>query len=76
MRRLTNALIFALMIIAAVVCGTIAAGGNAWALIICYWAVLTVKNGADWIAAQRKSERAGSEIGKRDVSSNGEQPRS
>lgn len=57
MRRLTNALIFALMIIAAVVCGTIAAGGNAWAMIICYWATLTVKNCNDWIIAQHNSKR-------------------
>lgn len=50
-KLLSQSLIFALIIIAAVVAATIAAGKNAWALIIAYWMVLTVKNAVDLIGS-------------------------
>lgn len=46
-KSLSAWLVLALMLIAAVVCGVLASGGSAWALIVLYWAVLTVKNAAD-----------------------------
>lgn len=54
MNKLINALICALMVIAAAVGITIAAGGNAWWMIVLYWAVLTVKNACDVINARGK----------------------
>ena len=47
-------LVLALMLIAAIVCGVLASGGSAWALIVLYWAVLTVKNVCDVINARGK----------------------
>ena len=48
-KLLSQALIFALIIIAAVVAVTIAAGKSAWGIIIAYWGVLTAKNIIDLI---------------------------
>lgn len=53
-KSLSAWLVLALMLIAAVVCGVLASGGSAWALIVLYWAVLTVKNGCDVINARGK----------------------
>lgn len=57
MKKLTDVLICALMIIAAVVCGIIAAGGNAWGLIVTYWATLTAKNALDWWRYRKRDDR-------------------
>lgn len=48
-KLLSQALIFTLIIIAAVVAVTIAAGKSAWGIIIAYWVVLTDKNAVDLI---------------------------
>ena len=48
-KLLSQALIFALIIIAAVVAVILAAGKSAWILIIVYWIVLTAKNIVDLI---------------------------
>ena len=48
-KLLSQALIIALIIIAAVVAVTLAAGKSAWGIIIAYWIVLTVKNIVDLI---------------------------
>lgn len=48
-KLLSQALIFALILIAAVVAVTIAAGKSAWGIIIAYWVVLTAKNIVDLI---------------------------
>ena len=48
-KLLSQVLIFALIIIAAVVAVTLAAGKSAWILIIVYWVVLTAKNIVDLI---------------------------
>ena len=53
-KTLSAWLVLALMLIAAIVCGVLASGGSAWALIVLYWAVLTVKNGCDVINARGK----------------------
>ena len=50
-KLLSQALIFALIVIAAVVAATIAAGKSAWILIIAYWIVLTAKNAVDLIGS-------------------------
>ena len=52
-KLLSQALIFALIIIAAVVAVTLAAGKSAWILIIVYWVVLTVKNIVDLIVFRK-----------------------
>lgn len=48
-KLLSQTLIFALIIIAAVVAFILAAGKSAWILIIVYWIVLTAKNIVDLI---------------------------
>ena len=48
-KLLSQMLIFTLIIIAAVVAFTLAAGKSAWILIIVYWIVLTAKNIVDLI---------------------------
>ena len=48
-KLLSQALIFVLIVIAAVVAVTLAAGKSAWILIIVYWIVLTAKNIVDLI---------------------------
>ncbi len=48
-KLLSQALIFALIIIAAVVAIILAAGKSAWGIIIAYWVVLTAKNIVDLI---------------------------
>ena len=52
-KLLSQALIFALIIIAAVVAVILAAGKSAWILIIVYWIVLTAKNIVDLIIFQK-----------------------
>ena len=52
-RLLSQSLIFALIIIAAVVAFILAAGKRAWILIIVYWVVLTIKNIVDLIVFQK-----------------------
>ena len=49
----SQVLIFALIIIAAVVAFILAAGKSAWILIIVYWVVLTIKNIVDLIVFQK-----------------------
>ena len=48
-KLLSQALIVALIVIAAVVAFILAAGKSAWILIIVYWVVLTIKNIVDLI---------------------------
>ena len=52
-KLLSQALIFALIIIAAVVAFTLAAVKSAWGLIIVYWVVLTIKNIVDLIVFRK-----------------------
>lgn len=52
-KLLSQALIFALIIIAAVVAITIAAGKSAWGIIIAYWVMLTIKNIIDLIMSRK-----------------------
>ena len=52
-KLLSQALIFALIIIAAVVAFILAAGKIAWILIIAYWIILTIKNIVDLIIFQK-----------------------
>ena len=52
-KLLSQALIFALIIIAAVVAFVLAAGKSAWILIIVYWVVLTIKNIVDLIVFRK-----------------------
>lgn len=54
MRRITDALILALAVIAAVVATGLIMGWSMWAWIILYWLVLTVKNVVDYIAGENK----------------------
>ena len=56
-KLLSQALIFALIIIAAVVAVTLAAGKSAWILIIVYWIVLTAKNIVDLIVFQKTNKK-------------------
>ena len=56
-KLLSQALIFALIIIAAVVSVTLAAGKSAWILIIVYWIVLTAKNIVDLIVFQKTNKK-------------------
>lgn len=48
-RKLSQACILMLTIIAATVAGLLIAGKSAWLLIIVYWLVLTGKNACDWL---------------------------
>lgn len=54
MRRMTDILIIALAVIAAVVATGLIMGWSMWAWIILYWLTLTVKNVLDWIAGENK----------------------
>ena len=56
-KLLSQALIFALIIIAAVVAVTLAAGKSAWILIIVYWVVLTIKNVVDLIGNKKGGDK-------------------
>lgn len=53
-KLLSQTLIFALIIIAAVVAITIAAGKSAWGIIIAYWVVLTIKNVVDLLGSRKE----------------------
>lgn len=46
-------LVGVLLVIAVVVAGILAAGGNAWAFIVAYWVVLSIKNIVDLIVFQK-----------------------
>lgn len=54
MRKLTDILIIALAVIAAVVATGLIMGWYMWAWIILYWMALTVKNVLDWIGRTEK----------------------
>ena len=56
-KLLSQALIFALIVIAAVVAVTLAAGKSAWILIIVYWVVLTIKNVVDLIGNKKGGDK-------------------
>ena len=56
-KLLSQALIFALIIIAAVVAFVLAAGKSAWGLIIAYWVVLTIKNAVDLIGNRKGGDK-------------------
>lgn len=53
-KLLSQVLIFALIIIAAVVAFVLAAGESAWGIIIAYWVVLTAKNTVDLIGNRKR----------------------
>ena len=53
MRTLDEALVLALMLIAAVVLVGLARRRNMWGWIVAYWAVLTVRNAVALMAAWR-----------------------
>lgn len=54
---LSQMLIFALIIIAAVVAFTLATGKSAWGIIIAYWIVLTAKNTVDLIGNRKGGDK-------------------
>ena len=54
MQKLTNALILALAVIAAVVATGLIMGWSMWAFIIIYWLTLTVKNVVDYVGRVKK----------------------
>lgn len=56
-KLLSQALIFALILIAAVVAVIIAAGKSAWGIIIAYWVVLTAKNTVDLIGNRKGGDK-------------------
>lgn len=56
-KLLSQSLIFALIIIAAVVAMIIAAGKSAWGLIIVYWVALTIKNAVDLIGNRKGDDK-------------------
>ena len=56
-KLLSQALIFALIIIAAMVAFILAAGKSAWILIIVYWVVLTIKNVVDLIGNKKGGDK-------------------
>ena len=56
-KLLSQALIFALIIIAAWVAFTLAAGKSAWGIIIAYWVVLTAKNTVDLIGNRKGGDK-------------------
>lgn len=56
-KLLSQSLIFALIIIAAVVAMIIAAGKSAWGIIIAYWVVLTAKNTVDLIGNKKGGDK-------------------
>lgn len=56
-KLLSQALIFTLIIIAAVVAFVLAAGKSAWGLIIAYWVVLTIKNAVDLIGNRKGDDK-------------------
>lgn len=56
-KLLSQALIFALIIIAAVVALVLAAGKSAWGIIIAYWVVLTIKNAVDLISNKKGGDK-------------------
>ena len=49
----SQALIILLIVIAAYVAATVAAGRTTWPAICCYWAILTAKNLCDLMAKRR-----------------------
>lgn len=56
-KLLSQVLIFALIIIAAVVAFVLAAGKSAWGIIIAYWVVLTAKNTVDLIGNKKGGDK-------------------
>lgn len=54
MRKLVDAFIIALAVIAAVVATGLIAGYSMWAWIVAYWLVLTTKNILDYIGRCRE----------------------
>lgn len=56
-KLLSQALILALIVIAAVVAATIAVGKSAWGIIIAYWVVLTDKNFVDLIGNRKGGDK-------------------
>lgn len=54
MKKIQKTLILILAVIAVSVAVILAAGYNAWPLIVAYWVVLTLKNWIDWIAANER----------------------
>ena len=56
-KLLSQSLIVALIVIAAVVAFVLAAGKSAWILIIVYWVVLTIKNTVDLIGNRKGGDK-------------------
>ena len=53
MRKITDRLILALAIIAAIVTRGIAAGKSMWAWIVVYWIALAIKNALEYIGKRK-----------------------
>jgi hypothetical protein len=56
MKKLANALIIALAVIAAIVATGLIAGYSMWAWIVAYWITLTAKNAVDYTARAREEK--------------------
>lgn len=56
-KLLSQALIVALIVIAAVVAIILSTGKSAWILIIVYWVVLTAKNTVDLIGNKKGGDK-------------------
>lgn len=61
MKRISQALVFCLMADAAWVAWGLWRHRDMWKWIVAYWAILTAKNAADWIAGKRRREHAQAE---------------
>ena len=56
MSRITDRLIIALAVIAAIVATGLIAGYSMWAWIVAYWITLTAKNAVDYTARAREEK--------------------
>ena len=55
MKKLSQALVFLLMMDAAWVFFGLIRGENRWSWICAYWAILTAKNAVDWIVGRKRN---------------------
>lgn len=53
-QKMSQMLVVALIVIAAIVAVMLMCGVSAWLVIILYWVVLTGKNACDYLALRRK----------------------
>lgn len=52
-KKASQALIFVLIVLAAVVAARIGTGRDAWGVIVTYWIVLTLKNTFDFVESRK-----------------------